>query len=168
MSDEEQPETPDESAVDPSAESEDGGGEGTEVIANVPAIIEVLAEDPSPGPNQRRRRVVRREHRPLDQDERREIDDQIVDSNQNMRRLEVEKAAANKKYNGEIADHRQTMDDAIDVLAKDSIESDMTRVEVLNYDDGMVRYYDLDDVNFDECIDEREMTEDEKQTKMEM
>lgn len=130
---------------------------------NIPAIVDVLSEDPADHPSQRRRKVVRREDRPLSAEERHEIDDEIVKSNTELRRLETEKKAMDKKYNGEIAEQRQILDDAIDVLGKDVVFADMVRMEVFDYEVGQVFYFDEAG---EELVDERPMTPDERQTKM--
>jgi len=131
----------------------------------VPAVIDILADETSTDPGIKRRRVVRREGRPLSPDERHAIDDEIVKVNTHLRQTEEEKTATVKKYNGEIAESRQMLDDAIGVLKRDLVEADMTRIEEFNFTLGMIYYRDI---STDEIVDEREMTEEEKQTSMNM
>ena len=128
-------------------------------------LVVVLSEDPNTDPGVRRRRIRRREEVPFTNEERIQIDDEIVEANGNLIKTEVEKSAQNKLYNGHIAEYRQTLDDAIEVLRKGVFQFEMERIEEFNYTEKLVIYYD---VETDKEIDRRDMTPEELQTKMKM
>jgi hypothetical protein len=130
----------------------------------LPMIVEVLTDENDPGKlGGRQRRVIRRECRPLNMEERLAVDDEIVKSNGEMRKLETEKAATVKKYNGEIAEQRQILDDAIQVLRKDRVDYDIERMMRINEDDWV---YTFHDVGTDEIVDTEDIPEEKRQTNM--
>ncbi len=128
-------------------------------------VVVVLSEDPSTGPGIRRRRIRRREGWPFTESERIQIDDEIVSANASLIETEKEKVAQTKLFNGHIAEYRQTLDDAIEILRKGVFQVDIERVEEFNYEAKEVIYYD---VTSDKEVDRRDMTEEELQTKMKM
>jgi hypothetical protein len=152
-------------AIDP---PEDTGNEEAlnlnEEPTGVPfnSIVEVLTDENDQGQFAgRRRRVIRREARVLSMEERLAIDDEIVASNGEMRRFEVEKAAAVKKYNGEIAEQRQILDDAIQILRKDCVEFDVERIQKIDEERWIYTFHDIET---DAIIDEVDIPENERQT----
>lgn len=128
-------------------------------------VVVVLSEDPNTGPGVRRRRVRRREDQPFTEAERIQIDEEIIAANAGLIDTEKEKAAQTKLFNGHIAEYRQTLDDAIEVLRKGVFQIDVERIEEFNYESGEVIYYDVES---DKEVDRRDMTEEELQTKMKM
>ncbi len=126
-------------------------------------VIDVVQDEATSDPNLRKRRLVRREGRPLTSAERRIIDDQLVTCNGDLHNLESEKAASNKKYTGEIAEARQMMDDAIEVLRRDTVDEEFVRMETFDFTKGTVTYTDIDS---GEVVDERDITDEERQTSM--
>lgn len=129
------------------------------------SVVVVLSEDPNTDPGVRRRRVRRREDQPFTETERIQIDNEIISANGGLIDTEKEKAAQTKLFNGHIAEYRQTLDDAIEILRKGVFQIDVERVEEFNYESGEVIYYD---VETDKEVDRRDMTEEELQTKMKM
>jgi hypothetical protein len=130
----------------------------------LPMIVEVLTDENDPGKlGGRQRRVIRRECRPLNMEERLAVDDEIVKSNGEMRKLETEKAATVKKYNGEIAEQRQILDDAIQVLRKDRVDYDIERMMRINEDDWVYTFHDIET---DEVVDTEDIPEEKRQTNM--
>lgn len=117
-------------------------------------------EQPKDPPHIRKRLIERNESIPLTIYERILVYGEIVKSNKLMREKEAEKAAAMKLYNGQIAESRQIMDDAIDVIGRNSENRVVKRMEVMDWELGTVTYYDTE---FDEVIEERLMTDEEKQ-----
>lgn len=129
--------------------------------------VAVLPPEPpqQPEANSKRRRVQRREELPFTQEERLAIEGEIIEANTSMREVENTKKAQDKEWNGQIAGYEATMNDAIDVLKKGTFTVDVERIEQFDYENEMIIYFD---VNSGEEVDSRIMTEDEKQTKMDM
>lgn len=129
--------------------------------------VAVLPPEPpqQPEANSKRRRVQRREELPFTQEERLAIEGEIIEANTSMREVENTKKAQDKEWNGQIAGYEATMNDAIDVLKKGTFTVDVERIEEMNYDSGMVIYYDVESGHE---VDSRDMTEEEKQTRMDM
>lgn len=136
-----------------------------EPITESTSVVVVLSEDPNTDPGIRRRRVQRREELPFTEQERIGIDNEIVTANANLIQTEQEKAAQTKLFNGHIAEYRQTLDDAIEILRKGVFTVDVERIEEFNYGTKEVIYYD---VETDKEVDRRDMTPEELQTKMKM
>lgn len=128
-------------------------------------VVVVLSEDPNTDPGVRRRRVRRREDQPFTEAERIQIDNEIISANGGLIDTEKEKSAQTKLFNGHIAEFRQTLDDAIEILRKGVFQIEVERVEEFNYESGEVIYYDVES---DKEVDRRDMTEEELQTKMKM
>ncbi len=129
--------------------------------------VAVLPPEPEqiPRSESKRRRVQRREELPFTQEERLAIEGEIIDANTSMREVETTKKAQDKEWNGQIAAYEATMNDAVDVLKKGTFTVEVERIEEMNYDTGQVIYFDTDT---GQEIDSRDMTEDEKQTRMDM
>lgn len=127
--------------------------------------VAVLLEDPNPQPQSKRRRVQRREEQPFTQEERLAIEEEIIKANTSMRDIEDTKKTQDKIWNGQISEYEATMNEAVDVLKKGTFTVDVERIEQFDYENEMIIYFD---VNSGEEVDSRIMTEDEKQTKMDM
>jgi hypothetical protein len=121
--------------------------------------------EPQPKAESKRRRVQRREELPFTHEERLAIEEEIILANTSMRSVEEVKKAQDKVWNGEIAQYEATMNDAVDVLKKGTFTVEVERIEEMNYETGQVIYYDVQTGNE---IDSRDMTEDEKQTRMDL
>ena len=145
------------------AEDKITGEHGESIPQNT--TVAVLVEDHDPQPQSRRRKVQRREEQPFTNDERLQIEQEIINANTGMREVEETKKSQDKIWNGQIAEHEATMNEAVDVLKKGVFLVDVERIEEMNYDSGVVFYYD---VRTGEEVDSRTMTPEEKQTKMDM
>jgi hypothetical protein len=139
--------------------TEDGGSKPQD------HTVAVLVEDHDPQPQGRRRRVQRREEQPFTGEERLAIEQEIINANGGMREVEEHKKAQDKIWNGQITEYEATMNEAIDVLKKGTFTVDVERIEEFNYDNGMVYYYNTETGDEVDC---RDMTDEDKQTKMAM
>lgn len=110
-----------------------------------------------------KRRIQRWEELPFTAEERLKVEEEIIAANRALRDVESEKSVQNKAWNAQISEHRETMDTAIDVLNKGCFKVSVERIEEMNYEDATVIYYDI---NTGDEIEEREMTEEELQTRM--
>jgi hypothetical protein len=126
-------------------------------------VVAVLTEDAHPDPHSRRRKVQRREPMPFTEEERLAIEQEIIKANAEMRSVESEKATQNKTWNAQINAARETMDEAIDVLKTGCFYMDVERIEEFNYEMERVYYYDCQTGHE---VEHRDMTEEEKQTRM--
>lgn len=146
--------------------TEDGGS-----IPQDKSVAVIVDEDPlgfdqqKADAHSKKRRVERMEDLPFTQEERLKIEEEIIEANGNMRDIENTKKQQDKIWNGQIADYETTMNEAIDILKKGCFSASVERIEELNYNEKMVRYYD---VTTGEEVDSRDMTEEELQTKMDM
>lgn len=127
--------------------------------------VAVLEETDQATPHLKKRRIQRLEEVAFTQEERIAIENEIIEANGSLRSIEDTKKIQDKAWNGQIAEYEATMNDAIDVLRKGTFTIDVERIEEMNYDSGMVFYFNVDT---GEEVDSRDMTEEEKQTRMDM
>ena len=131
-----------------------------------PTSVAVIVEPETKAePDHKRRRITRREELPFTQEERLAVEQEIISANKSKRSIEEKKKAHDKVWNGEIAQHEATMNEAVDVLEKGSFTVEIERIEEFNYDLKMKIYYD---VSSGEEVDSVDMTDEDLQTKMDM
>lgn len=140
-------------------------GDEAEDQVTVEGSALAVIEEPREAPHAKRRRIERLEELPFTEEERLRVEHEIIEANKSMRKVEDMKSAQNKTWNAEINTYRETMDEAIDVLDKGCFKVKVDRIEEHNYSEERVIYYDVDT---GEEVDSREMTEEEKQTRMDM